>query len=256
MKKIVPFKKDIYFDTNISEITSISLENNLQIDNNMIEGEFLVSGTYRITDLSTTTEKFDYQIPFSINLDDRYILDKAIIDIDDFYYEIINGNILSINIDVMIDKVEEKRDVEELDINFSIDDNIKNSEEIISVDLGNNDEVDIIEEFNEYEEFCKMNREGESEMEQVEKNEKIEIDNKKIEKVETTERASVEENVKSLFDNFDDSTETYSTYKVYIVREGDTIENILAKYNVSLEKLQLYNDIKEIKVGDKIIIPC
>ena len=52
-----------------------------------------------------------------------------------------------------------------------------------------------------------------------------------------------------------ESNETYSTYYIYIVRETDSIETILQKYNVSKEDIEMYNDIKELKVGDKIIIP-
>ena len=47
----------------------------------------------------------------------------------------------------------------------------------------------------------------------------------------------------------------YVTYKVCIVRENDTINSIIEKYNTSLEILKKYNIINDIKVGDKIIIP-
>ena len=50
--------------------------------------------------------------------------------------------------------------------------------------------------------------------------------------------------------------EVYSSYSVYIVREGDTIEQILSKYEITKEILEDYNDLTEIKLGDKIIIPC
>ena len=46
----------------------------------------------------------------------------------------------------------------------------------------------------------------------------------------------------------------YYTYKVYIVREGDTLETICSKYNVTPDDLKEYNNINEINVGDKIII--
>ena len=47
----------------------------------------------------------------------------------------------------------------------------------------------------------------------------------------------------------------YYTYKVYIVREGDTIETICSKYNVNVNDIKEYNNINEINIGDKIIIP-
>ena len=38
MKKIIPFKKDITFKTNLSEITSISLEHTLKSTKNSVYG--------------------------------------------------------------------------------------------------------------------------------------------------------------------------------------------------------------------------
>ena len=57
-----------------------------------------------------------------------------------------------------------------------------------------------------------------------------------------------------LFSNLD-STETYTTYYVYIVKEGDTLEKILTKYEISKEDFENYNDINNIKPGEKVIIP-
>jgi len=49
--------------------------------------------------------------------------------------------------------------------------------------------------------------------------------------------------------------ETFKSYTVYILREGDTIESIIEKYKVTKEELLDYNDLSEVKIGDKIIIP-
>lgn len=57
-----------------------------------------------------------------------------------------------------------------------------------------------------------------------------------------------------LFSNLD-STETYTTYYVYIVKEDDTLEKILTKYEISKEDFENYNDINNIKPGEKVIIP-
>ena len=64
----------------------------------------------------------------------------------------------------------------------------------------------------------------------------------------------IDENITNITNNFTNE-ENYYTYKVYIVREGDTIENICNKYNVSENDLKEYNDISNIKVSDKIVIP-
>ena len=105
MKNIIPFKKDVIFKTNLSEITSISLENTLSLENDTLKGEFIISGDYKVSDRSTTVEPFDIRLPFEISIDDKYDTKSATIDIDDFYYEIVNNNVLSVSIDVLIDKL-------------------------------------------------------------------------------------------------------------------------------------------------------
>lgn len=74
-----------------------------------------------------------------------------------------------------------------------------------------------------------------------------------------------------IIDSFNDVTETikeekeiyieetsnsnFVTYKVYIVKENDTIEQIMEKYNISYDLLSKYNVINELNIGDKLIIP-
>lgn len=210
MKKVIPFKKEIIFESNIAEITSISLEHNLEIKDNSIIGSFDISGSYKMTLTSTITEDFNYNIPFEIALDERYLLDNAIADIDDFYYEILNDRVLSINIEVGIDGIEE----------IEMEDKMPN----------------IIEESKEFEE---LNREESSD----------------IENTQEEKRCIEEENpISNVFTSVSD-VETYKSYTVYIVRENDTIESILTKYSVSKEELEVYNNLEELKIGDKLIIP-
>lgn len=228
MKKLVPFKKEIIFKSNVSEITSISLEHSLSIENeNLISGEFIISGDYRINDNSTNTEDFLFNIPFDIHMDEKYVLDKAIIDINDFYYEIINSKVLEVNIEVSIDKLEEKPLMEI-------------TKEEIKVEL--EDELFTIHELNE-DRFIEENikEEGACEMGKEEKIEERCVEEETIE-------------VKSLFDNVT-GEEEYATYKICIVREGDSIDSIMTRYNITKEQMELYNDLKEVKIGDKLIIP-
>lgn len=210
MKKVIPFKKEIIFESNIAEITSISLEHNLEIKDNSVIGSFDISGSYKMTLTSTITEDFNYNIPFEIALDERYLLDNAMADIDDFYYEILNDRVLSINIEVGIDEIEE----------IEMEDKMPN----------------IIEESKEFEE---LNREESSD----------------IENTQEEKRCIEEENpISNVFTSVSD-VETYKSYTVYIVRENDTIESILTKYSVSKEELEVYNNLEELKIGDKLIIP-
>lgn len=47
----------------------------------------------------------------------------------------------------------------------------------------------------------------------------------------------------------------FVTYKIYFVKEMDDFESISKKFNISIEELEKYNEIKELKVNDKVIIP-
>ena len=73
---------------------------------------------------------------------------------------------------------------------------------------------------------------------------------KEVSKTESVEAVS------SIFDTFDKNTSTSSIYKVYMVREEDSLESILAKYKTTKEELEKYNNLKEMKKGDKLIIPA
>lgn len=220
LKKIVPFKKDIIFKTNIVEITSISLEHSLHLeDKSLISGEFIISGEYKMTDTSVDTDKFSFNLPFDINIDEKYKLDNMTVDIDDFYYELVNNNILSVNIDVLIDKLEEKINTQVVE--EKINTQVIEEKTLIQDDL-------LIE---------KVDRQ----------------DNKEVIDVEEPIKKE-REDITEIF-NSEIKEENYLTYKVYIVREDDTVESIIKKYNINHDKLMEYNDLTEVKTGDKLIIP-
>lgn len=235
MKKIVPFKKEIMFKTNLAEITSISLEHSLKKeDEHVIAGSFSLNGEYKITDTSTNTEVFSYDLPFDIHMDDHYILDHCTVDIDDFYYEIVNENALSVNIDVCVDKIEEKPLIENREIEFEQVLMPKEPESI-------QEEISEVEETNQ-----ELERKEVRSVKEEVKVEEVKVEEEKIEVSEGT----------TLFSSMDESSETYMTYRVYIVREGDSIENILSRYGTTREDLAAYNDLSEVKLGDKLIIPA
>lgn len=234
MKKIVPFKKEIIFKSNLAEITSISLEHSLHYESDhLITGEFNISGDYRMSEESINTESFNFDIPFDINMDEKYVLDKAIIDINDFYYEIINSRVLSVSIEVSIDKLEEQPlIIEEPEIA-----ELEEQKEIVhefNLTEDRNEDIGVVEEV-------------------IDKTEPIK---ESFETSRCVEEESIQDisEVKSLFDNIT-SEEEYVSYKICIVREGDSLESIMLKYNASKEDMELYNDLKEIKIGDKLIIP-
>ena len=176
MKEIIPFKKEVIFKTNIDEITSISLENTLKIIDNTLSGEFIISGEYKITD---EVNAIDIKLPVNINIPD-YNTENATIDIDDFYYEVKDNNVLFVSIDILLDKLEK-------------------------IELIREEPEDIITEVFNEPTFYKDN---------------------------------------------------YIEYNVYILRDGDTIDTILDRYSVTIDDLKDYNDIDNLKIGDKVIIPA
>ena len=218
MKKIVPFKKDIEFDSNIAEISSISLEHTLKLkEENLVSGEFIISGTYKMTEASVNVDSFEYKLPFDISIDKKYDTKNIDVDINDFYYEVINNEILSISIEVVLDGLEEKPEEEE---------EIRMTEE----------KIETLED-----------------REEVEK----EQDTKTVSTVEeNSEDVNREEDntVKSIFEGLDEN-ERYAVYKVHIVTENDTTESIVSEYGITRDDLEAYNDLSDLKIGDKLIIP-
>lgn len=224
MKKIVPFKKGLFFKENIEEITSISLEQSLRpSNNNMIVGEFFINGEYKVTNQTEIIDKFEFTIPVEIAVDEKYDLENVVIDIDDFYYEIFDVNVLSINIEVLLDKIEEKEEVREEIFNML-------EEEIIN----SNEEIKLEEKENIKEDVFENPTINHPELNPIMLND--------IEEIELEKNTSTEEN-------------EYNTYKVYIINEGDSIDTVINNYNTTREKLELYNNIEIINIGDKIIIP-
>ena len=215
MEKIVSFSKEIMFDTNIYEISSISLEHNLSLkDDNLISGEFIISGSYKITEASFNIDEFNYNLPFDISIDNKYNTSNVTVDINDFYYEIIDNKILSVNIEVSIDGLEEVENI--LNIKEDVRDSefIESSESIVNEEIEPNDLDDSKQIF----------------------------------------KQTINEPITSIFDDLD-CNENYVTYKVHIVSENDTTESIIQKYETSLTLLKQYNNLSDIKIGDKIIIP-
>ncbi len=116
MRQIIPFKKELLFKTKISEITSISLEHTLTLkEDDTIGGNFNISGDYKMTQASINREQFSFTLPFEITLDVPYKKDSLKIDIDNFYYEVVNDDSLQVNIDVYIDGEKQEQEVIEAD---------------------------------------------------------------------------------------------------------------------------------------------
>lgn len=285
MHEIVSFTKDIEFKTMINKITSISLEHTLMLSgSDSIKGDFIVSGTYKMTAASQLENDFSYKIPVDIVMDDKYDLTNLVIDIDDFTYEVVDEEILRVNIDLLLDKLELKKVEEakedekekEEDNLVTLDDLFMESdtkEKLELDDLDSHSEKEITDKADAIikdEKASEENRDSEEKMtlndvESVENEKEVQsiavnsVDTENIKKEKTILVKNESDDMKtdgaSLFSSFDSSTETYSTYSIYIVRENDSIENIMTKYNTTREQLEEYNDLSDMKIGSKIIIP-
>lgn len=62
-------------------------------------------------------------------------------------------------------------------------------------------------------------------------------------------------NPNSLFSSLTDEADTFATYSIAILREGDTLEKVMDRYQISKDKLEEYNDLGTITLNSKIIIP-
>lgn len=225
MKQIVPFKKDLLFKTKVSEITSISLEREIDTsEEGVITGVFHITGDYKMNEGSINRDDFSFDLPFDISLDPRYDMSSVKADIEDFYYDIINNDTLKVNIDLFIEAeyLEEEPVMEEQVVEEPVREEVtqevreeREEEKMDTIDIKKDDVKDVVSD-------------------EVREDDNI--------------------TASDLFSNLDD-TETYTTYYVYIVKEEDTIDKILVKYGISKDELESYNDITNIKPGDKVIIP-
>ncbi|MBO5375455.1 MAG: LysM peptidoglycan-binding domain-containing protein [Bacilli bacterium] len=271
MHEIVSFSKEIEFKNMINKITSISLEHTLMLENGFnIRGDFIVSGTYKMTAATRLENDFSYKIPVDIEVDDKYDLSNLIIDIDNFTYEVLDEEVLKVNIDLLLDKLELKKEEQVRKIE-TLEDEVVNAEDLfLEIDdkkdltILNDDDIEILD----VEQAKKENMRDEDnyddevedtfkKIEEQKEAEEINLNNINVEEQtsESNKKSLETENSPSLFATFDTSQETYSTYTVYIVRENDSLDEIMNKYKISKEKLEEYNNLNEIKIGTKLIIP-
>lgn len=257
MKQIISFEKEIAFKTMIGEVTSISLEHTLSFQGpSTISGDIIVSGTYKMTEASTLEEDFQYAIPVDIMLTKELEEDNRSITIHNFTYDIRNEDTLHLYIDVLVkgrEVIELEEDEKEV-IEPVREEQPKIDEE--QKEDTTNDNKELLTDI-EVEESQKvidniMNTEKKEEVVVEEKKEEPVIKNDIQEEVKTTTDTKV---MNSIFSAFANTEETYTTYSVYLLRENDSIENIIENYGVTREELSYYNDLDNLNVGSKIIIP-
>ena len=227
MKKTISFEKKIEFPSMIGEITAISLDHNLQfVDSYNIEGKFIISGTYKLTEASRIEESFSYELPSEIILSEKLDLNTSKIEIEDFYYEIENDDTLICYIEIKVEGVEEIEVKEEIECEKELEE--------ISLKVEN---IELPEE--------EMVRECDGDVKEY-----VEEEKERDEEMNKNDMP-----VSSLFENINESEETYATYTVYILREEETVTSLIGKYKTTKEELESYNDLSNLSVGSKIIIP-
>ncbi len=215
MKSVIPYKKEIEFKTKIAEICSISLEHHYEIEDSELKGEFVVSGDYKVHEVSVNKELFSYSLPFSIDLSEDIVVDSVNFEILDFTYEVVDEDKLEVYIEFSVEaeeKVQEENIFETIE-ERSTDDDL---EDLIKI---------------------------EEELEERNTNEEVVVPEKEEEPLEKVE--ILEGNKEN----------TYITYHIHMVKESESLESIASLYNTSRATIEEYNDISNLVVGDKIIIP-
>ena len=252
MKKIISFEKEIAFSSMIGEVTSIALDHTLKFtDSSSVKGNFVISGTYKMTEASTLEEKFSYEIPTEIDLSERLDLETCKISIDDFTYEVVNEDTLKCNIDVLVEGVEEDG-VEVLDDDERECDGDKKEDKEIEIPIKED-----IKDLNTDVEREDDDKTIEKEVDDDKSVEEVVTINKIDEKVKEEKDANDNNSsdIGSLFASLDSAEETFTTYSVYIFRREDTLDKVLDKYKITREELCEYNDLDNLEIGSKLIIP-
>ena len=239
MKEAYTLNREFLFKTSIYEITSISLEDNYDIDGSFIEGEFIVSGNYRLHEISINKEDFSFKIPFREEIPSNINLDSINLEITDFNYDFQNEDELSVHIEYIItgdEAVLEFENEEKLE-------EFLEKQDVEVVDLSQND-ADIREE--------SSNEKQIDELLMINEENKEYVAQKQIESTKESEESKINEDV---ILNSVNNVDEYVTYHVHTVTMEDSIESICAKYNVNVNALKKYNTFDTLELNMKLLIP-
>ena len=235
MNLIIPFTKDIKFNSSIAEITSISLEHDYTVNDGEILGNFIVSGDYKSHELSVNKEHFEYVLPFSVELTTRIDRNSVDFSIEDFTYEIKNNDTLEVRIEYSVNALEEKKETKE---------EVVEEEplfERVEEDVTLEDMLDTIDE---------EVRDNTEEVKEEDTDKEDAMDTEVVD-----EREVGEEEKNTIIDSINDADDAFVTYHIHIMKETDTIDSVCTKYNTTSNILSEYNDLSTVAIGDKLIIP-
>lgn len=113
MESIIPFTKDLEFQTKVSEITSISLERDFTLQECAVTGNLYVTGEYKSHEISANVSPFNYKIPFTIEIPDNIDKESIRLEINDFAYEMLEDTGISVHVELLLSANEEEKVIEE-----------------------------------------------------------------------------------------------------------------------------------------------
>lgn len=235
MSEAFVVERDFLFKDSIFEITSISVEHDEDINGSNLEGDFIISGDYRLHEISINKEDFSFKLPFTHEIRSNINLDTVNLEITDFTYELNNNDELHVHIEYIVSG-------EQSLIEFA-------------------DEKDLDEFLNKTDAEVVDLTEDEPRFKEISKEEILNIpaeDSKKEEKEEPKEE--IKEDKPSVISTNNiigsiNADETYVKYHVHTVMQNDTLEGILDKYKITLTELKKYNTFEALEVNMKLVIP-
>lgn len=231
MNEVFTIDREFLFKSTIHEITSISIEHNYDINGSNLEGEFIISGDYRLHEISINKEDFSFKIPFNHEIRSNINLDTIDVEITDFSYDFNNGDELTVHVEYLV-----KGD--EAVLEFSDEDKLNEF-------LDNNKAVEVVSLLDEV------------------KDEKTKEEEKKDDKVKDTPKENIDDRNQNDDKKIDENMilnsineeEEYIKYHVHTVTMNDTIESITSMYKISLNTLKKYNSFENLELNMKLIIP-
>ena len=235
MSEAFVVERDFLFKDSIFEITSISVEHDEDINVSNLEGDFIISGDYRLHEISINKEDFSFKLPFTHEIRSNVNLDTVNLEITDFTYELNNNDELHVHIEYIVSG-------EQSLIEFA-------------------DEKDLNEFLNKTDAEVVDLTEDEPRFKEVSKEEILNIpaeDSKKEEKEESKKEIKEDKPSEISTNNIIGSInadETYVKYHVHTVMQNDTLEGILDKYKITLTDLKKYNTFEALEVNMKLVIP-
>ncbi len=230
MSEAFVINREFLFKTSIYEITSISIEHNYDIVGSYVQGEFIISGDYRLHEISINKEDFSFKVPFKHEIRSNINLDSVEVEITDFSYEFRNEDELSVHIEYTVSGEEGLIEFED---EKSLDEFLKDKDAEV-VDLSEDD--------------VKEDREKIEETREDDALEEI-IDN------EIDMPKALDNNPNNMILNSVNSEDNYVKYHVHTVTMEDTIESICSKYAVNLNTLKKYNTFDNLELNMKLLIP-